>query len=87
MRKEADRTYMNLMIIRKLAMTKGRVSVADIYNEIEPKMGISKRSIQRYMAHLESWGLVRGDREMPQGFSLTLQPRQLISEMSTGVEA
>lgn len=87
MRKEADRTYMNLMIIRKLAMTKGRVSVADVYNEIEPKMGISKRSIQRYMNHLESWGLVRGDRETPQGFSLTLQTRQLISEMSTGVEA
>jgi len=85
MRKEADRTYTNLMIIRQLAMTKGRVSVAQIHEVIEPKMGITKRSVQRYMKHLEAWGLVRGDGEFPQGFSLTLQAKQLISDMNSVV--
>ena len=37
---EADRTYINLMIIRTLAVTKGRTSVHQIHKSIEPKMGI-----------------------------------------------
>jgi predicted transcriptional regulator len=84
---EADRTYINLMIIRTLAVTKGRTSVHQIHKSIEPKMGISVRSLQRYMKHLEEWGLVRGDGENPQGFSLTLKAKELINDMAQGASA
>ena len=50
-------------------------------------MGIGVRSLQRYMKHLEEWGLVRGDGENPQGFSLTLQAKELISDMAQGASA
>lgn len=82
---EADKTYINLMILRTLATTKGRISVKRIHNEIEPKVGLTVRSIQRYLVGLEYWGLVMGDGECPQGFSLTLQAQELISDMANGV--
>lgn len=84
---EADKTYINLMILRTLATAKGRVSIRQIYNDIEPKAGLTIRSLQRYMKGLEGWGLARGDKETPQGFSLTLQAKQLINDMAVGETA
>lgn len=87
MRKEADRTYINLMIMRTLATTKGRVSIQQIYEAIEPKMGISIRSVQRYMNRLEFWGLVDCDGAHPKGFTLTYQAEEFIKDMAEGVAA
>ena len=87
MRKEADRTYINLMIMRTLATTRGRVSIQQIHDSIEPKMGISIRSVQRYMNRLEFWGLVKCDGACPKGFSLTLQAEEFIKDIAQGVAA
>ncbi len=84
---EADRTDIKLMIIRTLAVTKGRTSVRQFHKKKKKKMGIGVRSLQRYMKHLEEWGLVRGDGEIPQGFSLTLQAKELINDMAQGASA
>jgi len=75
MRREADRTYINLMIMRTLATA------------IEPKMDISIRSVQRYMNRLEFWGLVDCDGAHPKGFSLTLHAEEFIKDMAKGVAA
>ncbi|MGL6081128.1 MAG: hypothetical protein ACRC4N_01220 [Gammaproteobacteria bacterium] len=87
MRREADRTYINLMIMRTLATARGRVSIQQIYEAIEPKMDISIRSVQRYMNRLEFWGLVDCDGAHPKGFSLTLHAEEFIKDMAKGVAA
>ena len=81
---EAERTYTNLMIFKTLASTSGRVSVKQIHQAIEPNMGISVRSLQRYFNGLASWGLVAKDGKSPQGFRLTDHARQLFAEMANG---
>ncbi len=85
MRCEAEKTYINLMIMSTLATTKGRVSVQQIYESIDPKISVSRRSIQRYLVQLQYWGLVVSDKCNPAGFSLTLQAKELISDMARGV--
>lgn len=52
----ADRTYMNIMIFKTIASTKGRSSVKQIHAAIAPNMGISIRSLQRYLNGLAYWG-------------------------------
>jgi hypothetical protein len=46
---------MHLMIFKILSSTKGRVSVKQIHKAIEPNMGISIRSLQRYLNGLVTW--------------------------------
>lgn len=83
----ADRTYLNLMIFRSLAKTKGRVSVNQIKEDIQPYTGISKRSLQRYLNGLVNWGLVAKDGETPQGFILTEHAKNLFQDMAKGCDA
>lgn len=84
---DADRTYMNLMIFKTMASTKGRISVKQIHAAIEPNMGISIRSLQRYLNGLASWGLVIKDGETPQGFILTDHAKNLFKELVSGCNA
>lgn len=83
----ADRTYMNIMIFKTLASTKGRISVKQIHAAIEPDTGISVRSLQRYLNGLAHWGLVIKDGETPQGFNLTDHAKQLFKELANGCGA
>ncbi len=83
---EADRTYMHLMIFKILSSTKGRVSVKQIHKAIEPNMGISIRSLQRYLNGLATWGLVAKDGETPQGFTLTATAKLLFLDLAKGIE-
>ena len=84
---DADRTYMNLMIFKTMASTKGRISVKQIHEAIEPNMGISIRSLQRYLNGLASWGLVIKDGETPQGFILTDHAKSLFKDLANGCDA
>lgn len=84
---EADRTYMNLMIFKIMASTKARISVKQIHEAIEPNMGISIRSLQRYLNGLVSWGLVVKDGETPQGFTLTEHAKNLFQDLVSGCDA
>ena len=84
---DADRTYMNLMIFKIMSSTKGRISVKQIHAAIEPNMGISIRSLQRYLNGLASWGLVIKDGETPQGFILTDHAKNLFKELANGCDA
>ena len=83
----ADRTYLNLMIFRAMAKTKGRVSINQIHEDIQPNMGISKRSLQRYLNGLANWGLVAKDGETPQGFNLTEHAKNLFQDLAKGSDA
>lgn len=83
----ADRTYMNIMIFKTMTSTKGRISVKQIHEAIEPNMGISIRSLQRYLNGLASWGLVIKDGETPQGFILTDHAKNLFKELASGCDA
>jgi len=82
----ADRTYMNIMIFKTMTSTKGRISVKQIHEAIQPNMGISIRSLQRYLNGLASWGLVIKDGETPQGFILTEHAKQLFKELANGCD-
>lgn len=84
---DADRTYMNLMIFKIMSSTKGRISVKQIHAAIEPNMGISIRSLQRYLNGLSNWGLVAKDGEIPQGFILTEHAKNLFQDLATGSDA
>lgn len=84
---DADRTYMNLMIFKIMSSTKGRISVKQIHAAIEPNMGISIRSLQRYLNGLSNWGLVAKDGETPQGFILTDQAKNLFQDLANGCDA
>ncbi|GAA5184459.1 hypothetical protein GCM10023345_15140 [Acinetobacter kookii] len=84
---DAERTYTNLMIFKTMASTKGRISVKQIHAAIEPNMGISIRSLQRYLNGLVHWGLVAKDGETPQGFTLTDHAKQLFAELASGTDA
>lgn len=84
---DADRTYMNLMIFKIMSSTKGRISVKQIHTAIEPNMGISIRSLQRYLNGLVSWGLVAKDGQTPQGFILTEHAKNLFQDLVTGYDA
>lgn len=84
---EADRTITNLMILRIMSTTNGRISVKQIFDEIQPNMGISIRSLQRYLNGLASWGLVTKNGKKPQGFRLTDHARKLFTEMANGCDA
>lgn len=83
----ADRTYMNIMIFKTMTSTKGRISVKQIHEAIQSNMGISIRSLQRYLNGLASWGLVIKDGETPQGFILTEHAKQLFKELANGCDA
>jgi predicted transcriptional regulator len=50
-------------------------------------MGISIRSLQRYLNGLVHWGLVAKDVETPQGFTLTDHAKQLFAELASGADA
>ena len=82
----ADRTYMNLMIFQIMSSSKGRVSVKQIHQAIEPNMGISVRSLQRYLNGLAHWGLVAKDGETPQGFILTDNAKVLFHNLANGCD-
>lgn len=69
-----------------MSSSKGRVSVKQIYTAIEPNMGISIRSLQRYLNGLAHWGLVTKDGETPQGFKLTDHAKSLFQELANGCE-
>lgn len=84
---DADRTYMNLMIFKIMSSTKGRISVKQIHAAIEPNMGISIRSLQRYLNGLSNWGLVAKDGETPQGFILTEHAKNLFQDLANGCDA
>lgn len=84
---DAERTYTNLMIFKIMASTKGRVSVKQIHESIEPNMGISIRSLQRHLNGLVSWGLVSKDGEIPQGFTLTEHAKNLFKDLAKGSDA
>lgn len=84
---DADRTYMNLMIFKIMSSTKGRISVKQIHAAIEPNMGISIRSLQRYLNGLSNWGLVAKDGETPQGFILTDHAKNLFQDLANGCDA
>ena len=84
---DADRTYMNLMIFKIMCSTKGRISVKQIHAAIEPNMGISIRSLQRYLNGLSNWGLVAKDGETPQGFILTDHAKNLFQDLANGCDA
>ena len=84
---DADRTYMNLMIFKIMSSTKGRISVKQIHAAIEPNMGISIRSLQRYLNGLSNWGLVAKDGETPQGFILTEHAKNLFQDLANGSDA
>ena len=83
----ADRTYLDLMIFRSMAKTKGRVSVKQIHEDIQPNTGISKRSLQRHLNGLANWGLVAKDGETPQGFNLTEHAKNLFQDLAKGSNA
>lgn len=84
---DADRTYMNLMIFKIMSSTKGRISVKQIHAAIEPNMGISIRSLQRYLNGLSNWNLVAKDGETPQGFILTEHAKNLFQDLANGCDA
>ena len=84
---DADRTYMNLMIFKIMSSTKGRISVKQIHAAIEPNMGISIRSLQRYLNGLADWGLVAKDGQTPQGFILTEHAKNLFQDLANGCDA
>jgi len=84
---DAERTYTNLMIFKTMVSTKGRISVKQIHAAIESNMGISVRSLQRYLNGLANWGLVAKDGETPQGFILTEHAKQLFAELASGTDA
>lgn len=84
---DADRTYMNLMIFKIMSSTKRRISVKQIHEAIEPNMGISIRSLQRYLNGLADWGLVAKDGETPQGFILTKHAKNLFQDLAKGCDA
>lgn len=84
---DADRTYMNLMIFKNMASTKGRISVKQIHKSIQPNMGISIRSLQRYLNGLAHWRLVVKDGETPQGFILTDHAKNLFKDLANGCDA
>ena len=84
---DADRTYMNLMIFKIMSSTKGRISVKQIHAAIEPNMGISIRSLQRYLNGLADWGLVAKDGQTPQGFILTDHAKNLFQDLANGCDA
>lgn len=81
---EADRTITNLMILRIMSTTNGRISVKQIHDEIQPNMGISIRSPQRYLNGLANWGLVEKDGCVPQGFLLSASARKLFADIALG---
>lgn len=83
---EADRTYMHLMIFKIMSSHKGRISIKQIHTAIEPNMGISIRSLQRYLNGLAEWGLVAKDGEIPQGFTLTGTAKLLFLDLAKGIE-
>lgn len=49
-------------------------------------MGISIRSLQRYLNGLVTWGLVAKDGETPQGFTLTATAKLLFLDLAKGIE-
>lgn len=67
-------------------INQSRISVKQIHAAIEPNMGISIRSLQRYLNGLVHWGLVAKDGETPQGFTLTDHAKQLFAELASGVD-
>ena len=81
---EADRTITNLMILRIMSTTNGRISVKQIFDEIQPNMGISIRSLQRYLNGLANWGLVEKDGQTPQGFRLSQLAKELFADIALG---
>ena len=81
---EADRTITNLMILRIMSTTNGRISVKQIFDEIQPNMGISIRSLQRYLNGLANWGLVEKDGQTPQGFRLSQSAKELFTDIALG---
>lgn len=50
-------------------------------------MGISIRSLQRYLNGLSNWGLVAKDGETPQGFILTEHAKNLFQDLANGCDA
>lgn len=83
---DAERTYTNLMIFKIMTSTKGRISVKQIHAAIEPNMGVSLRSLQRYLNGLAGWGLVAKDGENPQGFVLTEHAKNLFEDLANGCD-
>ena len=79
---QAKRTYLNLMIFKIIAECKGRISVQQIHQQIEPNMGMSVRSLQRYLKGLTEWGLLVADGQSPQGFKLSEHAKRLFAEMA-----
>lgn len=79
---DMKRTYINLLIFKILASTPGRASVNQIHKAIEPNMGISIRSVQRYLNELANWGLVDKDGRTPQGFMLAKSTRELFKDLA-----
>ncbi len=83
----ADRTYLNLMIFKILTSSKARLSVKHIHAQIEPNMGISVRSLQRYLNGLAKWGLVTADGQTPQGFKLSANAKAIFQDLANGAAA
>lgn len=81
---EADRTITNLMILRIMSTTNGRISVKQIFDEIQPNMGFSIRSLQRYLNGLANLGLVEKDGQTPQGFRLSQSAKELFTDIALG---
>ncbi len=79
---QAKRTYLNLMIFKIIAECKGRISVQQIHQQIEPNMGMSVRSLQRYMKVLAEWGLIQADGKTPQGFKLSEHAKNIFEELA-----
>ncbi|MNW08247.1 hypothetical protein D3C71_2050010 [compost metagenome] len=50
-------------------------------------MGVSLRSLQRYLNGLAGWGLVAKDGENPQGFVLTEHAKNLFKDLANGCDA
>ncbi|OTG88923.1 hypothetical protein [Acinetobacter sp. ANC 3813] len=78
----AKRTYMNLMIFKTISENKGRISVQQIHQQIEPNMGMSVRSLQRYLKGLTEWGLLVADGQSPQGFKLSEHAKNIFEELA-----
>lgn len=79
---ESERTIMNLMILRIISTTTGRISVKQIHSEIKPNLGISIRSLQRYLKGLVYWGLIESDGQTPQGFKLSKSAKDLFNDLA-----
>lgn len=67
-----------------MASTKGRNSVNQIREAMEPNMGLLLRILQRYLNGLAGWGLVAKDGETPQGFVLTDHAKNLFQDLANG---